>query len=285
MPTLKIESHKTVPVALIEKMHALIDGIEYGMQPNIDWSLLVSNRQLESNWFALLDNELIGFLSAAYYVDHQADIMFFINPQAECEFVFSQLLLKACQYFETVSVNQLQFSISASNQFDLAFMQKMHAKYQQSELLMRLELSAYDAKESEGELQVVRLDQLQQLVEIDVQCFANDAVHVRQRFEQTFNDTSRQAFFYLLDNKRVGKCHLKMSYDTVWLHDIAVLPDFQNQGIGCSMLNALLIQLARESKLKYIALFVDQTNVHAKQLYDRLGFVIKRVDEYWLFAV
>jgi ribosomal protein S18 acetylase RimI-like enzyme len=59
----------------------------------------------------------------------------------------------------------------------------------------------------------------------------------------------------------------------IHLLDIAILPEFQNRGIGTTLLQRLAEECDREGKA--LTDYVDKGNERAMRLYERMGFRIK----------
>lgn len=83
--------------------------------------------------------------------------------------------------------------------------------------------------------------------------------------------------FGVLDGRVVGSAVCVWSYSTfagqpsVNLHDFAVLPDAQGQGVGTALLEELE-RRARDRGCAKMTLEVHDTNEAAKRLYARFGF-------------
>ena len=74
----------------------------------------------------------------------------------------------------------------------------------------------------------------------------------------------------LLDDKTVGAVWLTHDFRRLYIHHMAVLPEFQHQGIGKLLLTEAL-KVAKE--LKYQAkLEVNADNINAYKLYQSFGF-------------
>ena len=75
----------------------------------------------------------------------------------------------------------------------------------------------------------------------------------------------------LVDAAPVGRLVVDASADHVELIDIALLPNYRNQGIGTSVLRSVLAQADRIGRV--VRLHVEKQN-RAVRLYERLGFAI-----------
>ncbi|MCW3463971.1 GNAT family N-acetyltransferase [Chitinophaga nivalis] len=85
----------------------------------------------------------------------------------------------------------------------------------------------------------------------------------------------------LSDGAVAGYGHLDKEADTVWL-GIALLPAFQGQGLGKTLLQAL-IAAATDLQLSVIHLSVDKENTPAIRLYEHHGFQRERQTDHISF--
>ena len=76
----------------------------------------------------------------------------------------------------------------------------------------------------------------------------------------------------LLNDQGAGRIWVGRDQKEIRLLDIAILPEFQNRGIGTALLQ-LLIKEATEKK-KMLRHMVFMLNSNATRFYERLGFVV-----------
>ena len=76
-----------------------------------------------------------------------------------------------------------------------------------------------------------------------------------------------------IDNNVVGYGHLDFE-DIIWL-GICVLEKYRGKGIGKCIMNYLL-DYCKNNNINELYLTVDKQNIVAKNLYDKLGFAIKK---------
>jgi len=73
----------------------------------------------------------------------------------------------------------------------------------------------------------------------------------------------------LLKKKSIGRLYVHRQATTIRVVDIALLPAYQNQGIGTFLLKNILEEARKTHKT--VSLHVEKTNP-ALKLYERLGF-------------
>lgn len=72
--------------------------------------------------------------------------------------------------------------------------------------------------------------------------------------------------------QRVGIVQFEESAEAIFLYQIEVLPEFQGVGVGTTVVQSLIDRCERERKP--LSLQVFRTNLRARRLYERLGFVV-----------
>jgi GNAT superfamily N-acetyltransferase len=76
----------------------------------------------------------------------------------------------------------------------------------------------------------------------------------------------------LVDDRAAGRIWIGRDEEQIRLLDIALLPEFQNRGVGTVLLRRLIDEAARVGKPLRHMVFVLNNN--AERFYERLGFVI-----------
>lgn len=127
---------------------------------------------------------------------------------------------------------------------------------------------------------------VEQLAELDL---AHDRVRcgedfclrrARRRGQVYMSEKSCDSYLCYQNGIPVGNCDLFLSGDTAKIEDFAVLPDFQHQGIGTTLLYSM-ISTAKTAGAKIIYLCADEED-SPREMYLKLGFR-KVMDFYALF--
>ena len=92
----------------------------------------------------------------------------------------------------------------------------------------------------------------------------------KQHYQSHYHNSIHQII--TLDSYDVGMIHYCEKEDEIRLIDIAVMPEFQNKGVGTTLLKEL-INFAKKWK-KPLRLSVLKYNPKALRLYERLGFSV-----------
>ncbi len=116
---------------------------------------------------------------------------------------------------------------------------------------------------------ILSSDSLQDLCEIERQCFGKDAWNFNM-LESEFKSGS--VFFGAKDgNKVVGYVCAKTILDEADINNVAVLPEYRRQGIAQKLINCL-ISYCKTNGIYKFTLEVNANNSAAKNLYKKTGF-------------
>jgi len=97
----------------------------------------------------------------------------------------------------------------------------------------------------------------------------------RDRHVQNFKPEFTQIIQFNLTD--IGIIAIEEDSDTMTVHNIEILPEYQNRGIGSHLMKKIILN-AKE-KGKNISLQVFKTNPKARALYERLGFKVETETE------
>ncbi len=76
----------------------------------------------------------------------------------------------------------------------------------------------------------------------------------------------------LLDKKPVGRAIVDRSGASILLVDIAILPEYRGNGIGTFWITQLQNEVGKNDKSVFLE--VEKTNVIARRLYKKMGFIV-----------
>ena len=92
----------------------------------------------------------------------------------------------------------------------------------------------------------------------------------RRDFERRFSEYL--ASVIESGGRPIGGLLLEPRPDSIYIHEIQVLPEWQGQGVGTAVVRQIIEQAV--SRGASVTLSVVQANPRARQLYERLGFEV-----------
>ncbi len=124
--------------------------------------------------------------------------------------------------------------------------------------------------------------------ELELQALASNSAQVQIFIDLQFN-AQQQSYaaahpaaennIISVADRPIGRMLVDRSGDTIHLVDIAILPDYRNQGVGAELIGGLLAEGSTTGRAVVLSVFHTNPAIH---LYNRLGF--SKVDEeslYW----
>jgi len=96
----------------------------------------------------------------------------------------------------------------------------------------------------------------------------------RREYEARFPDAAYDII--LVDQQPAGRIWVGSDDEQIRLLDIALLPQFQNRGVGTALVRRLIAEAARQGKVLRHMVFVLNNN--AERFYERLGF--KQIEDF-----
>jgi ribosomal protein S18 acetylase RimI-like enzyme len=96
----------------------------------------------------------------------------------------------------------------------------------------------------------------------------------RANFSRRFNGCDVSVI--VADGRPIGGLFLEHRTDNTYIHEIQILPEYQNRGIGSAIIRGVIDRAA--SRGVPVGLSVVPANPRALQLYERLGFAVIGVE-------
>ncbi len=108
-----------------------------------------------------------------------------------------------------------------------------------------------------------------------------DEAKEKEIFTKYFDFSTYQIFVIVLDGTDIGYLKIDRMEREIFLANLHVHPDYQNQGIGSKILKSLLLEGERQGVS--VSLKALKVNQAALRFYERLGFSIEEeAEDYYL---
>ncbi|KTD62256.1 GNAT family N-acetyltransferase [Legionella spiritensis] len=254
-----------------------------GGLPALYRHILIHKRDAESNVFFYQNDKLIAFLGAYFFYTNACEISVMVAPTHRRQGIATQLVETILPLVIAKNLDIMVFSTPTA--LHDHWLPNLGFSYQQTEYHMQRE--GYDPILRNNPKLVIRKateEDVDTLATIDKACFQDSFSSMPPHFYNLLNDNNYSLFIALHQNKPVGKAHIHWQENLAFFSDIAILPEFQGQGLGSELLSFCINQALTQGKAK-IALDVETSNRHALDLYLRHGFKIVLERDYWYIPV
>lgn len=116
---------------------------------------------------------------------------------------------------------------------------------------------------------------LEEIAQIHHQAFsdAEEALEVSLRYiAEALKDSNSLLYILLKEGQVIGLCTVDLSGNSNYLYGLAVAEDYRGQGYGSYLAKSVVNQLIAHND-KSFQIAVEDDNVGAKHLYEKIGFV------------
>lgn len=254
-----------------------------GGTPTFYNHLLLQKRPTDNNVFYFNDGELIGFLSVYFFYDDACEVSLIVHPQHRRKKIAKQLLHTIIPLL--IAKEMVYLIFSSPEAINERWLSKLGFSYRHGEYHMQR--NSYEPILQHTQKMHIRKavdTDIPNLCAIDEACFPQAQKDMFARFTHLLNDNCYSLFIASYNERVVGKAHIHWQSQEAIFSDIAILPQYQRQGLGGEML-VYCINHALSSGKKKLSLDVETSNRNALNLYLRHGFQIANVSDYWLIPL
>lgn len=253
------------------------------------WNLIESRRRdpqaLDYLYFPSSEESAkpVGLL-CAYYFQDGIEITAAIHPDFRRQGIFTQMINKVFDIlrFYKIShyflISHVKFSDFNNKCVELG------AKLHHSEIEMRGPSRLSYFPKQTVLLQRASFADMPKLVELHQQCFPGySASNVQERLSLMLKEPQRQT--WIAKNQMgqpIGKLHVREDANAVFLHDLGIIPRFQQQGYASSLIYHWYQQYLFPAG-KPLLIDVLSDNQAAIRLYAASGFTITNQYNFWQF--
>lgn len=250
--------------------------------PRTYWHIIKQRKEPASDIFCFDGNKLVGYLGIFLFTRDTAEFAAFVHPDYRRQKIFTQkLYYAACKIIEMLDIHKIIFSYPQGNIGAQHCVARLGAQFNHREYFL-IRTGSVPEPIADNTLILRQADShdVPLLVKFDAECFTNHSEYAEKQFSDNMKAANRQAWLAYYEGECVGKAHIRFDDDRTFIHDIAILPSKQKQGFGTLLLKNIINYLL-DLGYHNLCLDVEASNEHALQLYQRVGFKIGTVYEYW----
>lgn len=247
--------------------------------PPLYLHILEQKRLSDSNFLFYQNDTLVGFLSIYFFYTNACEISLIVAPDKRRKGIAKQLIKAALPLLEAKQVDTLLFSTPEI--INENWLSNLGLLYQNSEYHM--ERNSFEPILIKNNRLVIRKaseTDIPALCSIDEVCFPVEPENMPLRFISILNDGDYSIMLAFLNNKAVGKAHIRWQKDEAIFSDIAIMPQYQSQGLGSELLANCINDALLLGKIK-LALDVETSNHSALNLYTRHDFKSVNAIDFW----
>ncbi|WP_188668218.1 GNAT family N-acetyltransferase [Legionella impletisoli] len=245
--------------------------------------ILMQPRQKPSTFLYYENKRLIGFISAYFFYDNACEVALMVDPLFRKQKIATLLFASLLPFIDSESVEHV--IVSSVEKAKDSWLPTWGFRYYESEYeMIRTSTEKVMLETPKLHFKKANANDISFLCNLDRLCFPDYPHDMRERLLTLLNDRNYRLVIASLNEIPVGKAHIHwMSTKSARLSDIAILPEFQAQGLGRELI-AHCINYALDQKRSMLYLDVQTKNSHAIKLYTRLGFETDNMCDYWIIT-
>lgn len=131
----------------------------------------------------------------------------------------------------------------------------------------------YDLKiNEEYKISIAKEENITEIANMLVKLFDDTSLEERINYAKTaIKDDDVLLYIISKDDKIIGACNIDISYNSNYFYSLGIAKDCQGHGIGTYFMKSIINDLINKND-KIFELAVDEDNIVAKNLYEKLGF-------------
>lgn len=260
----------------------------------LNWSTLSDRPAGVTNDFLFYQNDrIVGFLAIYCFMSTEVEISGMVHPEARRQGIFDQLVQTAIAECRRREVPKLIFINERGSESGKAFLTNLGATYSFSEYVMEFQGQA-EATPIALDLDdgiAIRLADVQDtelLVKLNMSGFDMSESDTREYVTQTITGAKERTWIAELGEKRepIGKIGAMVeAEESGFIYGFCVMPTYRGKGYGRRILSQTITELKRRDHASAIKLEVSVENEKALGLYESCGFKTKNANDYYVLLL
>ncbi|MDQ0872530.1 ribosomal protein S18 acetylase RimI-like enzyme [Paenibacillus sp. V4I3] len=260
----------------------------------LNWSTLSDRPSGVTNDFLFYQNDrIVGFLAIYCFMSTEVEISGMVHPEARRQGIFGQMVQNAIAECRRREVPKLIFINERGSESGKAFLTNLGAAYSFSEYVMELQEQEAETPQALdlNDNIVIRLADVQDtelLVKLNMSGFDMSESDTREYVTQTITGAKERTWIAELGEKRepIGKVGAMVeAEENGFIYGFCVVPAYRGKGYGRRILSQTITELKQQDHASYIKLEVSVENEKALGLYESCGFKTKNANDYYVLLL
>ena len=223
------------------------------------------------------EGELLGLLMV-YADDVDVELSILVHPNHRCQGIARALIKSFKEETASYSIQSVTFQterVFLDRHPDLASHWGL-IENEETETWLGRDRTPY-VLDSRSDVKVLLAEHsyLEEITQLHHQAFsdAEETLEVPHRYiAEALKDSSSLLYILLKEGQVIGVCTVDLSGNSNYLYGLAVLEAYRGKGYGSYLAKSVVNQLIAQND-KSFQIAVEDDNIGAKRLYEKIGFV------------
>jgi ribosomal protein S18 acetylase RimI-like enzyme len=276
----KINEDIVKQIKEVENLCKVFDGTKGSI--SLDTSLNIHSDM--KALFLLYENTvLVSILSIFMPTAEEAEISAYTLPAFRRKGYFKELLKEAEAELQRYGQPDLIFVNESNSKSGAEAAKKLGGRLEFTEYFLRYQHPIDRTKEQTDrqiKLQEATEKDLETIIGLSQRIFDDSYEDAESMVKNTLNAENRIQYIAVLWDEPIGMGSVSQDNDTVSIHGLGIVPEYQGKGYGKELLTVIIQELQMKG-ISDITLEVNSSNDRAFQLYTKYGFTIDTSYDYY----
>lgn len=240
-------------------------------------NMLNFNPNMPAFFLYYQEGELLGLLTV-YADDEDIEVSILVDPSHRREGIARAMYRSFEKEMASYPIRSVTFQterVFLDGHPDLASHWGL-VEDEETETWLGRDRTSY-ALDSRSDVKVLLADPVyvEEIAQLHYQAFSDpeETLEVSRRYiTEALKDSDGLLYILLKEAQVIGVCTVDLSGNSNYLYGLAVAEAYRGQGYGCYLAKSVVNQLIAQND-KSFQIAVEDSNVAAKRLYEKIGFV------------
>lgn len=240
-------------------------------------NMLNFNPNMPAFFLYYQEGELLGLLTV-YADDEDIEVSILVDPSHRREGIARAMYRSFEKEMASYPIRSVTFQterVFLDHHPDLASHWGL-VEDEETETWLGRDRTSY-ALDSRSDVKVLLADPVyvEEIAQLHYQAFSDpeETLEVSRRYiTEALKDSDGLLYILLKEAQVIGVCTVDLSGNSNYLYGLAVAEAYRGQGYGCYLAKSVVNQLIAQND-KSFQIAVEDSNVAAKRLYEKIGFV------------
>lgn len=268
----------------IRNLSILSQNVDH-FKTKLYWNILEDRKLPEYDDFLLyVEGNLAAYVGVFAFKEEEVELAAIVHPKYRKQGYFKSMLAEVL--VELAKRNFKKCLIITNRDAEIAnqFVKKLNTEFSHAEYEMVSKTKPEFTDLPSLELREYTHEDIIDLAQMDAICFNSSLDKMIFRFINSMGEKNRKVYVALnAEGEKIGKVHLRFDEKNhAYIHDLCILPLHRRKKYASAMV-VQVMEMLNQKKINRLYLDVEGKNTSAIKLYERCGYEITAIHDFWAY--
>lgn len=255
-----------------------------GYKTKFYWNILEDRKLPEYDDFLLyIEGNLAGYVGVFAFKEEEVELTAIIHPKHRRQGHFTALLNEVMLELVNRSFKKCLLICNRESEVAAHIVKKLDATFSHSEYEMISRVQPNFENLPPLELRDYTQEDIIDLAQMDAVCFNSSLDKMIFRFINSMGEKNRKVYVAMANGEKIGKVHLRFDEKNhAYIHDLCIMPPHRRKRYATAMVMQIMDMLNKKN-IRMIYLDVEGKNTSAIELYEKCGYEITAIHDFWAY--